>query len=174
MLGDFVKGAPSAAWEAAVRAAILRHRAIDRYTDSHPIVAASRSLIPPERRRFAGILVDIFYDHFLARHWAQYHPAPLAQFTSEVYAVLLSQQPLLPARLQRMLPWMVADDWLASYADIASVDAALNGIARRFRFPDRARVLQEGVIDLERNYASLEEHFATFFPDLRDFVARYP
>lgn len=171
MLGDFVKGRPPAHWDAEVQNAILLHRAIDRYTDAHPLVGASCSLVSTERRRFAGILIDIFYDHFLARHWASFHRRPLTAFTHDVYAVLLPQRARFPARLQRILPCMAQDDWLASYAEVTAVGAAVNGIARRFRYPERARVLHGAVEELEQNYAPLEQHFLRFFADLRSFAA---
>jgi acyl carrier protein phosphodiesterase len=171
MLGDFVKGRSVERWGAQVRAAILLHRAVDGYTDAHAVVRASRTLVTPERRRFAGILVDVFYDHFLALHWARYHERPLPEFTRSVYAVLLARGAMLPERLQRMLPRMATDDWLAAYADVASVDLALNGIARRFRYPERACVLQTAVVELHRNYGRFEEHFREFLPQARAFVA---
>lgn len=173
ILGDFVKGEPPGHWSTEVRAAIFLHRAIDRYTDRHPIVQASCALMSPARRRFAGVLIDIFYDHFLARHWARYHHRPLAEFTQAAYAVLLPQRTRFPERLERLLPRMALDDWLASYADVASVNDALNGIARRFRYPERAQVLRTAVSELERNYAQLEAHFARFFPQLRFFAAAH-
>ncbi|HEY8553470.1 MAG TPA: ACP phosphodiesterase [Burkholderiales bacterium] len=171
MLGDFVKGRVPEHWGPEVRRAIALHRAIDRYTDSHPAVVASRALISPERRRFAGILIDVFHDHFLARDWPRYHPRPLAEFTRTVYRVLLPQRARLPERLRRMLPAMAADDWLASYARVEAVDAALRGIARRFRYPERARALGTAVAELERNYAPLAARFEEFFGDLRSYVA---
>ena len=171
MLGDFVKGRAIDGWNDDVRAAILLHRAIDGYTDRHPLTRASRLLMSPERRRFAGILVDVFYDHFLARHWSRFHPLPLAEFTQMVYAALWPRRQEFPPRLQRILPSMIRDDWLASYADVAAVDAALNGMARRrFRYAERARPLVGGVCELERNYPALEANFLAFAPQLRDFT----
>lgn len=171
MLGDFVKGRVPAEGNLAVRQGILLHRAIDRYTDQHQLVSASRALISDERRRFAGILVDMFYDHFLARHWLRYSDRPLTQFTQEVYRVLLPRRPQFPERLQRVLPPMAADDWLASYADVDSVQMALGGLARRFRRPAAAEPLRTGIIELQRQYRQLEAHFLEFFPQLRDFAA---
>jgi len=171
LLGDFVKGRDGLQqYQPVVRAGILLHRAIDRYTDAHAIVHASCALISPARRRFAAILVDVFYDHFLARHWTRYAELPLEDFTQRVYATLLPHIASYPEGLQRLLPRMAADDWLASYTEIESVDAALHGIARRFqRFP-RAVVLADGVQELLDNYAALERHFLGFFPELLDFV----
>ncbi len=171
MLGDFVKGKPAEHLGTDVRAAIVLHRAIDGYTDRHPAIAASRALISPERRRFAGVMLDIFHDHFLARHWRRYDSRPLPEFTGMVYGVLLSRQATFPDRLQRMLPRMVSDDWLAAYADMESVELALNGISRRLRYPERATALSTAISELERNYAALENHFFDFFPDVRAFAA---
>src|ERR1051325_985247 len=92
MLGDFVKGRVPDRWGAQVRSAILRHRAIDRYTDEHALVRAGRLLIGSAPRRFAGILLDVFYDHFLARRWSRYYDRPLVEFTRSVYDVLLPQR----------------------------------------------------------------------------------
>lgn len=170
MLGDFVKGRVIVGWNEDVRAAILLHRAIDRFTDRHPLTLASRALVSEERRRFAGILVDVFYDHFLARHWSRFHPLPLAQFTQTIYGALLPRRSDFPERLQRILPWMVCDDWLASYADVASIDAALHGLARRFRYTERAEGLANGVSELEKNYAALERNFLAFVPLVQEFA----
>jgi acyl carrier protein phosphodiesterase len=170
LLGDFVKGAVDEHYNPAVRSGILLHRAIDRYTDAHAVVAASRALISTPRRRFAGILVDVFYDHFLARHWHRYGDEPLEQFTAQVYATLWPQRSAFPERLQRILPFMRADDWLASYAEIESVEMALKGIARRFqRFP-RAVAMAGSIEELSQNYTALEECFLEFFPQLQAFV----
>jgi acyl carrier protein phosphodiesterase len=171
LLGDFVKGRERLQqYSPAVCAGIRLHRAIDRYTDAHAIVHASCALISPARRRFAAILVDVFYDHFLARHWTRYAELPLEDFSQYVYATLLPGIAGYPERLQRILPRMAADDWLASYAEIGSVDAALQGIARRFRRFPRAAVLADGVQELLHHYAALEQQFLEFFPELLGFV----
>ena len=170
MLGDFVKGALGTRYSPGVCAGIMLHRAIDRYTDAHPTVRASVALISPARRRFAGILVDVFYDHFLARHWSRYSSQPIEDFTQQAYRTLAHQASDYPERLQRILPHMAQQDWLAAYAQIESVDAALHGIARRFqRFP-RAAILADGVRELMDNYSALEQQFLEFFPDLLEFV----
>jgi acyl carrier protein phosphodiesterase len=174
MLGDFVKGSLGERYDPEIRAGILLHRGIDRYTDAHDLVHASRARISLARRRFAGILVDVFYDHFLARHWARYTELPLEEFTQQVYATLVPHAAGFPERLQRILPRMAADDWLASYAEIEAVDAALHGIARRFarftRFA-RAPVLAGGVQELLQNYTTLESDFLAFFPELHRYAA---
>jgi acyl carrier protein phosphodiesterase len=166
LLGDFVKGALDDRYPPAVRDAIRLHRSIDCYTDGHALVRASRALVSRERRRFAGILVDVFYDHFLALHWGRFSATPLEAFTARVYAALQPSCTSYPPRLQRLLPHMTREDWLASYGEIEAVDAALNGIALRFKRFERARVLGDAVEELSANYAAFEAHFLAFFPQL--------
>lgn len=173
LLGDFVKGQDALRhFGPGIGAGIRLHREIDRYTDAHAGVTACRALISAPRRRFSGVLVDVFFDHFLARHWADYHEQPLEHFTARVYATLWPQRAGLPERLQRILPWMRADDWLASYADIEAVDAALHGMARRLQRYPRAAVLADGVQELLANYGVLDQHFRTFFPQLQQHSDR--
>lgn len=170
LLGDFVKGAAIDAYRSEIGAGILLHRRIDRYTDAHAVVRESRRLISAPRRRFAGIMVDVFYDHFLVRHWNRFSEVPLAVFTRRVYGQLLPQRASFPERLQRMLPRMVADDWLGSYGRMTAVDAALRGIARRFKHKQRAEVLADSARELVHNYPQLENHFLTFFPQLMHYA----
>ena len=170
LLGDFVKGPLGEGYPPAIRDAIRLHRAIDRYTDQHEIVTTSRVRVSRARRRFAGILVDVFYDHFLAVNWNRFCATPLEVFTARVYTALQPQIATYPQRLQTVLPHMTREDWLASYAQIDSVDAALNGIARRFNRFARARVLEDAVQELTDNYAALESDFLAFFPELVKFA----
>jgi acyl carrier protein phosphodiesterase len=170
LLGDFVKGGRDRDYAPAVRTGILLHRDIDRYTDAHAAHRRSRALISPERRRFAGILVDVFYDHFLVRHWASFSSAPLPEFTGAVYADLLRHRSEFPERLQRIVPMMARDDWLGSYGELAAVAAALDGIRRRFgRYP-RAAALAGAVAELETHYVEHERQFLRFFPELMRHV----
>ena len=116
LMGDFVKGVLDERYPAAITRALALHRRIDTFTDAHPVTAASRARISPERRRFAGIMVDLFYDHFLARHWDEHAREPLDAFTARVYALLEQHDALLPERLRSIAPRMAQADWLASYA----------------------------------------------------------
>ena len=166
MLGDFVKPGAAQQLSPAVQQAVRRHRDIDRFTDGHEQHRQSRTRISPERRFFSAVLVDIFYDHFLARHWARFSTCPLEVFTRSVYDVLWPQRDTFSPRLQRILPAMVADDWLASYAELDAVEAALDGIAWRLRRYTRARVLNGAIAELIDQYDGLEADFLGFFPEL--------
>jgi acyl carrier protein phosphodiesterase len=170
LLGDFVKGSAAGEYDDEVYAGIVLHRRIDRFTDAHAVVRTSRGLISAPQRRFAGIIVDVFYDHFLARHWPRFSGTPLRVFTQQVYGMLASHRTTFPERLQQVLPRMISDDWLGSYGRIEAVDAALKGIARRLRRFERARALESAVADLEEHYARFENDFLLFFPDLVQYV----
>lgn len=116
LLGDFLKPSHALHLPPALQQGMALHRRIDSHTDRHPLVMQSKSRIAPIRRRYAGILVDIFYDHFLARHWARFCSMPLADFTRRSYAELQAHRQWLPPRLLEILPRMQAEDWLLSYA----------------------------------------------------------
>ena len=169
LLGDFVKGRLDDRFPETVRRGIALHRAIDSYTDAHPLHLQSRNRIAAERRRYAGIIIDVCYDHFLCRHWADYSNQSLDRFAARVYDVLREHHNDLPDRLRRMAPHMIADDWLGSYAELANVGRALDGISRRMT---RSNPLAGAVTELEVNYAALDGDFQRFFPELQTQAGR--
>lgn len=164
LLGDFVFGQSALAdWPAPVRDEIVRHRRIDRYTDDHPAVTAMRAGFGP-LRRYAGIALDVYFDHCLAQGWVRWNDAPLATFTARIYGILDERRAVLPPRLAAIAPRMAAHDWLGSYARRESVDAAVRGISTRLsRNGDRLRACLEV---LRANEAAAQATFETFFPDL--------
>lgn len=167
MLGDFVKGAAKNNYPPIIRHNIELHRRIDSFTDAHPIVRAAKPLIAPERRRFAGIFLDIFYDHYLAKNWTRFSAVPLPSFTRQAYRALQQHHLLLPEKLQTMLPLMMTEDWLGSYARVAWIEVTLQRMARRLR---NGHLLASGSEELHRHYDRFEADFLTFFPDLLDLV----
>lgn len=170
MLGDFVKGPLPAGLPATVAAGVALHRHIDSYADAHAAFRRSRGRVSPARRRYAGIMTDLFYDHFLARQWHAYCGEPLPVFADRIYALLAQHGPLLPPRLERVFPAMRAQDWLSSYREIDAVGAALDGMAcHRLRQPNR---LAGAVEELHACYAGFEEDFRVFFADVREFAAQ--
>jgi acyl carrier protein phosphodiesterase len=168
LYGDFVKGPLAGQWPADIEAAIHLHRRIDVFTDSHPLQAQARARFAPERRRYSGILLDVFFDHCLARNWADYAAEPLPRFTGRVYQVLAAE-PLLPERLAHIAPRMAAQDWLGSYREFAVLEQVVAGIDRRLSRPG---LLAGGAAELERLYQPLLEDFRQFYPELQAFVAR--
>ena len=167
MLGDFVKGHLEASLRPVVARGIRLHRAIDRYTDDHLVHLRSRRRFVPPRRRFAGIIVDICYDHFLCMQWPQISSEPLPAFTARVYAALNARQVELPERLQTILPRMVERDWLASYADLERLSRVLDGVAQRLR---RGAAMHGAIEEVNWAYTELAGDFTAFFPDLIEFA----
>lgn len=171
LLGDFAFGVSGLDRFGRVEhAEILLHRRIDRFTDTHPAVTALRARFPEGRRRFAGVVLDVYFDHLLARDWpARAAGAPaLDEFTDRVYAMLRARHGELPARLQAIAPGMAANDWLGSYRSRGSVDRAVTRISGRLsRHGER---LVDALADLRREEALAEATFDTFFPALVRFV----
>ena len=171
ILGDFVFGQSGLQdWPPAVRAEIVRHRRIDLYTDAHPAVVVARGLFDDAGlRRYAGIVLDVHFDHCLARHWQRWNDAPLADFTARVYRVLDEHRDELPSRLRAIAPRMAAHDWLGSYAQRDSVDGVVRGIATRLSRNGDKLVACLDVLRVEE--ARIDAAFEAFFPDLVDAAA---
>ena len=166
LLGDFWRGAPHAAWPGGVRGGVLLHRKIDVYTDSHPVVAGTRALFGPPWRRYAGILIDIYFDHLLARGW----PAgaePLDRLSARVAAVLERNAGWLPADLTRFARYFRANGLFAAYADPRMIERVLGGVSRRLRHPN---LLGDAGPALWERAAQLDAAFARFFPELEEFA----
>ena len=138
------------------------------FTDAHPLVDRSLSRFSQTRRRYAGIVLDVFFDHCLARDWAQYGEGPLDRFTSGFYRVLAAQ-PQLPRRLAAIAPHMAAHDWLGSYRDFSVLEQVFKGIARRLSRPEE---LAGAMADLNALYEPLSEDFRAFYPQLQSFAAQ--
>jgi acyl carrier protein phosphodiesterase len=166
LYGDFVKGRLDGRFPAQLEAAIALHRRIDVFTDSHPLVLNALARFPAERRRYAGIILDVFFDHCLARHWQDYADQPLQEFTAQVYRVLAAE-PVLPGRLAQIAPYMAADDWLGSYREFEVLEQVFNGIARRLSKPEGMAGALEVV---DKLYQPLSEDFRVFYPELQAFA----
>ncbi|WP_455805307.1 acyl carrier protein phosphodiesterase [Pseudomonas fluorescens] len=166
LYGDFVKGRLQGQFAPEVEAAIQLHRRIDVFTDRHPLVDIALGRFSDTRRRYAGIVLDVFFDHCLARDWKLYADQPLEVFTADVYRVL-TREPQLPERLARIAPHMVANDWLGSYQQFEVLEQVLRGISRRLSRPEELAGAME---ELRRLYEPLSEDFRLFYPQLQDFA----
>ncbi|WP_426140294.1 ACP phosphodiesterase [Pseudomonas sp. DWP3-1-2] len=166
LYGDFVKGPLAGRFTQELADAIQLHRSIDAFTDSHPLVKDAIARFPAQRRRYAGIILDVFFDHCLARDWQRYADMPLEAFTRRVYGVLAAE-PQLPDRLALIAPRMAAQDWLSSYRDFAVVEQVLAGIARRL---SRPQGLANAMQELQTLYQPLSADFDAFYPLLQDFA----
>jgi acyl carrier protein phosphodiesterase len=168
MLGDFVHGQPDAlALPPRVVDGIRLHRAIDVYTDAHPEVLAAKALLPPPYRRYAGILLDMWFDHCLARDFARWSTQPLQPYSEALRALLWRQDALLPPALRRFRGYMDLHELPAGYADRAVLAEALAGIGQRL---SRANPLDSALPLLVEREVELQQRFEAFFPELQGFA----
>ena len=169
VIGDFVKGPLDplpAGLGPGLAAGVMLHRRIDSFADTHPAFLRSRGRVSAARRRVAGVMVDMFYDHFLARYWAQFSEQALGDFTADTYRMIAAHPEPLPPSFGPVFERMRAHDWLASYRDVAVVALALDRMAElRLRRPNPLAGAGE---ELLACYAGLE---ADFFEFLRDALA---
>jgi acyl carrier protein phosphodiesterase len=170
-IGDFVKGRNLAdRFEPLVVRGIELHRAIDHFTDTHKIVHQSKKRLAGKYRHYSGVIVDVFYDHFLSSKWSDYHPLSLVDFAQKAYRLLNDHDRILPEDVKLMLPYMIRGNWLVEYSKVEGVHQALSGIASRTPYESN---MEKASADLEEHYEEFAGDFTAFFPQLRDFAAGY-
>ncbi|MDZ7742014.1 MAG: acyl carrier protein phosphodiesterase [Bacteroidota bacterium] len=171
MLGNFfadaVKGKAFYTYEEDVRRGIILHRQIDDFTDKHPVFLRSAKRLQPKYRKYAKVVVDIYYDHFLARNWDDYSQVDLTEFVLKVYRMMAMNYFMLPGRSKRILPFMIAQNWLAGYANLLDLARVFRGMSRRTNYKSG---MEHAVEDLKLDYDLYLEEFRNFFPDLVQFV----
>ena len=170
LLGDFLKGnleGYKTVYSREIIEGVKTHRLVDSFSDRHPIYLQSKRRICSTNRRFAGIIVDVCYDHFLANHWEKFSQQSLERFIADVYQILAENQNILPVKLQAAVPLMIEEDWLSCYQNIEGISLTLTRIGRRFK---RGNYLVNAGEELVNNYAELESDFLIFFPKLINFV----
>jgi acyl carrier protein phosphodiesterase len=162
-IADHVKGNKFNEYTPGVQAGIKLHRSIDHFTDHHPVVKESVERIRPEFRKYAGVVVDMYFDHFLSAGWHEWSVEPLSDFASRMYAVLVASNELLPPRTKQMLPYMMNYDWLSNYGNFEGLGRAFNGMARRTPFRSNMESAPE---QLRKDYLFYGDSFRRFFPEL--------
>ncbi|MEQ9465383.1 MAG: ACP phosphodiesterase [Haliea sp.] len=167
--GDFLKGPLAGlALPASIKQGVQQHRRIDAFTDGHPLLAELRNGFPPAQRRYAGIVLDVAFDHYLVRHWTRFSGSPRREFLRDTYSMLAEHQSLLPDPLAAHVPRLIAHDWLDRCANMAGVEATLQSISARLR---RDNPLSRAAALIADRDAELEAAFLAFFPEVLDFAA---
>ncbi|MCC7303617.1 MAG: DUF479 domain-containing protein [Bacteroidia bacterium] len=161
-IADSVKGRGWEKFEPGISDGILMHRKIDDYTDRHPVFRESTVLLRPHFGKFAGVVTDIYYDHFLAKHYKHYSGESLVEFTERVHLLLRSREHIMPERSRLFFQYMQSRNIPLPYAELEGISMVLRGMSRRSVTPNR---MHEGKAVLELHYAALEEQFSRFFPD---------
>ena len=160
---DFIKGNAGETYRRDVYLGILLHREIDSFTDYHPKVAASKQRLWQRHRHYSAVIVDIFYDHFLAKNWSAYSLIALEDFASHAYSTIQRFDDLLPQKAKQVLPHMIANNWLVNYRKLDGINRAMQGMARRASFQSS---MESAIDDLENDYEKFERDFKEFFPEL--------
>lgn len=171
VVGDWIKGPLPGALPADLARGVALHRAIDSHAETQAAFCRSRNRIAADRRRYAGVLVDIYYDHLLAREWAQWRPMALDRFCADVYHHIDDRLADLPEHARPAMQLMAREDWLSSYADLTGIADVLQRMARRARQPNP---LAGGEQAFSADAAGFADDFAQWFADAQDFVARWP
>lgn len=171
LLPDLVRPSQCQGLSPEIQRGMTCHHRIDAFTDAHPTVRQSIGRLHPSCRRMGGILIDMFYDHFLAVRWAEFSLIPLESFASEVYDSFLLLAQHVPETVSVRFQQMKATNLLCSYRTLPGIEAALDRIGTRFREPIQ---LGPAISELENNYAALNADFSEFFPALVKHIRSDP
>jgi acyl carrier protein phosphodiesterase len=174
MLGNFIadaiRGKEYQTFPEQIQTGVLLHRQIDCFTDTHPVFNQSRARLRKEYGKYAGVVGDIFYDHFLAVEWNNYHKQPLAEFAENTYRLIQNRIDILPGKVQEFFPYMVRGNWLFNYSRIEGIKRTLEGMSRRTKFSTN---LYTAIDELRRDYSLYQEEFRNFFPEVQKFTLDY-
>lgn len=163
---DGVRGNKYKQFPNAIQAGMLLHRHIDTFTDAHPITKRSTKRLHKNYGHYSGVIVDIFYDHFLAKNWKTYSHIELSVYIDDFYKSLTHHIDLLPERFKMLTPVMIEGNWLLSYATIEGIQLVLNGMNKRTKGRSK---MNEAIKELKLYYDEFEEDFTQFFEELITF-----
>lgn len=165
-IADHVKGKVILDFSDEIRAGIVLHREIDQFTDSHPVFLKSKMRLANNYRKYAGVIVDMFYDHFLAANWDDYSEEDLEKYTQRVYKILMKKFLILPRKTKYILPFMAKSNWLRNYGSFDGLHRALSGMAKRTPYESG---MEKATDDLKNDYDFYRQEFREFFPDVIRF-----
>ena len=165
-IADAVKGNKYLDYDTEISKGIMLHRHIDTFSDEHPIVEHSKARLRNKYKKYAGVIVDVFYDHFLAANWKNYAASDLKDFTMDTYNTLYKHENILPEKIMHMLYYMKKENWLYEYRKVEGIHEALSGLSRRTKFDSN---MDMASFDLRADYALFQKEFEAFFPELERF-----
>jgi acyl carrier protein phosphodiesterase len=167
-MADGIRGNDYLKFPEEVKKGILLHRQIDTFTDLHPVYRQSKHRLHQKYGHYAGVIMDILYDHFLAKNWTKYSNEPLADYVESFYESLKDNKNILTEKTTNMMPYMLESNWLKSYETIAGIEMIL--FQMDYRTKHRAN-MQEAVVELQLFYKEFESEFTIFFNELKIFVS---
>jgi len=168
-MGDYVKGFELGRYSDQVRKGIMLHRYIDSFTDTNIIVKRSKARIMEKYHKYAGIIIDIFYDHYLVSEWHTYSPIPIIDFVHNVHRVLGRYVDILPEGVRLFLPSFIRYNWIQRYSTIEGIEDILHRMSARTTLPEET---EYAIRVLREDYHKFHSEFAAFFPALINYVSR--
>ncbi|MBI9054071.1 MAG: DUF479 domain-containing protein [Bacteroidales bacterium] len=166
-IGDYVKGSAFHIYPDKIKQGILLHRFIDSFTDKNTHTLDAKQLFAPKYRKYAGIVIDIIYDHFLAANWSRYSYISLRDYINNFHELLITKNEMLPAEVQEFVPRLIRNDRIYSYKEIEGIRSVLSTMAIYTSLPDHS----DFAIDvLEKNYEFLKQNFFLFFSDILYYI----
>jgi acyl carrier protein phosphodiesterase len=166
-IADAVKGKKKLNYKTEIQQGFALHREIDEFTDNHFLVHRSIARVKPYFSRFSGVVMDIYYDHFLARNWHDYDQRELPVFAAHVYGILTRNVFILPHRTKRLLPFLISQNWLTAYGDFTGLKHVFNGMDRK---TGRISGMNNAIDVLKQNYDDLYADFRSFYPELMEYA----
>lgn len=166
-IADSIKSNNYSHLPSLIQKGILLHREIDSFTDANKIVKVSKRRLHERYRHYDGVIIDILYDHFLAKNWVNYSIIPLKDYTEDFYEILKSNYEFLPDRTKNLMPYMIEDNWLLNYGNFQGIERVLQGMNRRTKNKSQMHLAIE---DLKLHYVDLGNDFKLFFKELIQFT----
>lgn len=166
-MADSVKGNDLEKYEEGIKKGIRLHRAIDTFTDAHETVLKSKERLRPAFGKYAPVVADVFYDHFLALHWRDHSAQELREYTNDIYSFLKEYYEVFPVRTRQFYDYMVKYDILFAYARVDGIDRVMQGMARRARFESG---MEKAAAELLTNYDGYRAEFNVFFPEIQQHI----
>ena len=165
-MADSIRGKSYEVYERDIKRGILLHRAIDSFTDMHPIYRQSKHRLHSKYGHYSGVIMDIFYDHFLAKNWSLYSKTPLEEFTTDFYILLETNYEILTDKVKSIIPHMRNKNWLLSYSTIEGLQIIMNQM--NYRIKNRVP-MDESIQELKEYYTEFESEFKLFFTEIQAF-----
>ena len=165
-MADGVRGKQYENFPQEIQKGILLHRAIDTFTDAHPLFRQSTKKLHSRYHHYAGVIVDMYYDHFLAKNWSDYHPESLAIYSEKFYQSLLDNHSILTSKTQHLLPYMMEYNWLVNYQSVPGLERILSQMDHRTKNQSLMRFATE---ELVAHYDEFEAEFSLFYKEVQLF-----
>lgn len=166
-IGDYVKGRDYLKYPELIKKGIILHRHIDDFTDKHPVVHRSKMLFTRKYHKYAGVVIDILYDHYLTKEWDTFSRRPLESITYQFYRAMVNNYEILPPKVKDRFPFFIINNWIESYKTSKGLRKVLNTMSKRTSLPAESKY---AIKTFNKNYYSLGEDFMEFFPQLIEYV----